>query len=51
VEWFKVKSGKNQDLLVVNNYIHRIDRKCGNNEYHKYVDNCGGRAILKHLNK
>lgn len=50
MEWFKIKSEKNQDLLVVNNYIHRIDRKRGDNEYYKCVDNCGGRAIVKHSN-
>jgi len=50
MEWFKVKSEKNQDLLAVDNYINRIDRKRGDNEHYKCVDNCGSRAIFKHCN-
>jgi len=42
MEWFKFKWEKNQDLLVVDKYLHRIDRIRGDNEYYKCVDNCGG---------
>jgi len=31
-------------------YLHRIDRIRGDNEYYKCVDNCDGRAILRHSN-
>lgn len=40
---------KNQNLLVVNNCIQRLDRKWSDNKYYKYVDNFSGQAILKHL--
>lgn len=26
MEWYKIKSEKERDLLVVDNFIHRIDR-------------------------
>ena len=47
MEWFKFKSEKNQNFLVVDKYLHRIDRIRGDNEYYKCIDNCGGRAILR----
>jgi len=49
MEWFKIKSEKNHDLLVVNNFIHRVDRIRDKTEYYKCIQNCGGRAILKKL--
>jgi len=45
MEWFKIKSKKDHDLLVMNNYIHRIDRIRDQTIYYKCINNCGGRAI------
>lgn len=47
MEWYKIKSEKERDLLVVDNFIHRIDRIRDTTEYYKCIQNCGGRAILK----
>lgn len=47
MSWYKINSNRGHPLLVVDNYIHRIDRSNENNEYYKYIDNCGGRAILR----
>ena len=47
VEWFKIKSEKNHNLLVVNNYIRRVDRIRDKTEYYKCIQNCGRLAILK----
>jgi len=47
--WFKIKPEKDHDLLVVNNFIHRVNkiRERDSTEYYKCIQNCGGRAILK----
>jgi len=45
MEWFKIKSEKNHDLLVVNNFIHRVDRIRDKTEYYKCIQNFGDRAI------
>jgi len=47
MEWCKIKIEKNRDLLVVNNFIHRVYRIRDTTEYYKCIQNCGGRAILK----
>lgn len=46
--WYKIDSNRQKkNLLVVDNYLHRLDRCNGHNEYYKCIKNCGGRAILK----
>lgn len=47
LQWFKIKSEKNQDLLVVDNYIRRFDRKRNKTQYFQGFGSCGGCAILK----
>ncbi|XP_029348188.1 uncharacterized protein LOC115034846 [Acyrthosiphon pisum] len=51
MEWFKIKSEKDHDLLVVNNFIHRVDRIRDKTEYYKCIQNCyeQNHAILKNL--
>ena len=46
MEWFTIKSQKGQNVLVVNNCIHRLDRQRNETKYFKCIDNCGGRAIF-----
>jgi hypothetical protein len=40
-----INSVRDVQLLVLENFIHRIDRIRGSNHYYKCIDNCGGRAI------
>lgn len=47
VSWFITNSERDGQLLVVDNFIHRLDRIRGSNHYYKCIDNFGGRAIYR----
>jgi len=44
MSWFIINSDRDGQLLIVDNFIHRVDRIRGSNHYYKCIDNCGGRA-------
>jgi len=48
--WYKINPNRGKPLLVVDNYIHRIDRNNKNVEYYKCFDNYVGRATSKITN-
>jgi len=47
MSWFIINSERDGKLLVVDKFIHRVDRIRGSNQYYKCIDNCGGRAIYR----
>lgn len=47
MSWFIINFERDGQLLVVDNFIHRLDRIRGSNHYYKCIDNCGGRAIYR----
>jgi len=45
MSWFIINSERDGQLLVLDKFIHRLDKIRDSNLYYKRIDNCGGRAV------